>query len=97
MNKNIKGSVVFNKVSSNKNAKNYFEKLIYQKKSIPSLGFYRPNYSSVTNKTVNIFFNGKKNKKDNMKITKLKKILGSYYVRGEYQLFNLLNKRKTKI
>ena len=91
--KNIKGSIIFNKVSSNKNSKNYFEKLINQKKNIPSLGFYRPNYSSVTHKTMNVFFDGRKNEKNNMKFMKLKKILGSYYVRGEYQLFNLLNNK----
>ena len=58
--KNIKGSIVFNKVSSNKNSKSYFEKLINQKKNIPSLGFYRPNYSSVTHKTMDVFFDGRK-------------------------------------
>lgn len=89
--KNFKGSVRFNKVSSNKNSTDYFEKLINEKKDIPSLGFYRPNYSLVTNKTMNIFFNGKRNQKKNLKITKLKKILGRYNIRDEYQLFNLLN------
>ena len=89
--KNVKGIIQFNKISSNKNAKNYFEKIINQKKDMPSLGFYRPNYSLVTNKTMNVFINSKKNEKNNMKITKLKKILGSYNVRGEYQMFNLLN------
>ena len=58
---------------------------------MPSLGFYRPKYSFVTNKTMNIFFNNQKNEKNNVKIMKLKKILGSYNVRGEYQMFNLLN------
>ena len=89
--KYIKGSVEFNKVSSNKYDKNYFEKLINQKKDIPSLGFYRPNYSLVTDKPKNIFFNGRQNGKNNVKFMKLKKILGSYYVRNEYELFNLLN------
>ena len=89
--KNTKGIVEFNKVSSNKNSQNYFEKIINQKKDMPSLGFYRPKYSFVTNKTMNIFFNNRKNEKNNIKITKLKKILGSYNVRGEYQMFNLLN------
>ena len=91
--KNIKGSVTFNKVSSNKNSKNYFEKIINQKKDMPSLGFYRPNYSLVTNKTTNVFFDSRKNEKNNIKIMKLKKILGSYNVRGEYKLFNLLNNK----
>ena len=89
--KNTKGILEFNKVSSNKNSKNYFEKIINQKKDMPSLGFYRPKYSFVTNKTMNIFFNNQKNEKNNVKIMKLKKILGSYNVRGEYQMFNLLN------
>ena len=89
--KNVKGSVAFNKVSSNKKDKNYFEKIINQKKDIPSLGFYRPRYSLVNNKIMNIFFNGRKNEKNNLKIMKLKKILGSYNVRGEFQMFNFLN------
>ena len=85
------GSVAFNKVSSNKNDKNYFEKIINQKKDIPSLGFYRPHYSLVNNKIMNIFFNGRKNEKNIHKMMKLKKILGSYHVRGEFQMFNFLN------
>ena len=89
--KNAKGSVAFNKVSSNKNDKNYFEKIINQKKDIPSLGFYRPHYSLVNNKIMNIFFNGRKNEKNIHKMMKLKKILGSYHVRGEFQMFNFLN------
>ena len=89
--KNVKGSVAFNKVSSNKKYKNYFEKIINQKKDIPSLGFYRPRYSLVNNKIMNIFFNGRKHEKNNLKIMKLKKILGSYNVRGEFQMFNFLN------
>ena len=60
---------------------------------MPSLGFYRPNYSLVTNKTTNVFFDGRKNEKNNIKIMKLKKILGSDNVRGEYKLFNLLNNK----
>ena len=60
---------------------------------MPSLGFYRPNYSLVTNKTTNVFFDSRKNEKNNIKIMKLKKILGSYNVRGEYKLFNLLNNK----
>ena len=89
--KNAKGSVEFNKVSSNKYDKDYFEKLIIQKRDIPSLGFYRPNYSFVNDKAKNIFFNGRKKEKNIIKFMKLKKILGRYYVRDEYELFDLLN------
>jgi len=87
---NMKGNVIFNK---NKKGlyKNYLEELIKNKKDVPSIGFYRPNYSYVTTKTVDIYFNGKKDQKENIKYCKLKKILGNYNVRGEYELFTFLN------
>ena len=85
----LKKNVIFGKIYSNKI--NYFEELAEQKKDIPSIGFYRPDYSLVSNRTKNIFFDKKKSLKNNIKINKLRKILGSYYVKGEYQLFNLLN------
>ena len=89
--KNSKGNIEFDKISSNKFYKNYFEKIINQKKEIPSLGVYRPNYTFVTHKTTNYFFDGNKNDAKNAKYMKLKKILGSYSVRGEYKLFDFLN------
>ena len=89
--KTAKGNIEFDKISSNKFYKNYFEKIINQKKEIPAPGVYRPNYSFVTNKTTNFFFNGNKNDTNKAKYIKLKKILGSYSVRGEYKLFDFLN------
>jgi hypothetical protein len=82
---NLKGNVIFNK--NNKGlSRNYLEEIIKNKKDVPSIGFYRPNYSYVTAKTVDIYFNGKKDQKENIKYCKLKKILGNYNVRGEYEL-----------
>ena len=72
-------------------SRNFMEEIINNKKDIPSIGFYRPNYSSVTSKTIDIYFNGKKDQKENIKYNKLKKILGNYNVRGEYELFDFLN------
>ena len=72
-------------------SRNYLEDIIKNKKFVPSIGFYRPNYSYVTNKTMDIYFNGKKDQKNNIKYFKLKKILGNYNVRGEYELFRFLN------
>ena len=89
--KTAKGNIEFDKISSNKFYKNYFEKIINQKKEVPALGVYRPNYTFVTNKTTNYFFDGNKNDTNNAKYMKLKKILGSYSVRGEYKLFDFLN------
>ena len=89
--KTAKGNIEFDKISSNKFYKNYFEKIINQKKEIPALGVYKPNYSFVTNKATNVLFNGNKNDTNKAKYMKLKKILGSYSVRGEYKLFDFLN------
>ena len=87
---NLKGNIIFNK--NNKGlSRNYLEEIIKNKKDVPSIGFYRPNYSYVTSKTVDIYFNGKKEQKENIKYSKLKKILGNYNVRGEYELFKFLN------
>ena len=89
---NLKGNVIFNK--NNKGlSRNYLEEIIKNKKDVPSIGFYRPNYSYVTAKTVDIYFNGKKDQKENIKYCKLKKILGNYNVRGEYELFDFLNNK----
>lgn len=89
---NLKGNVIFNK--NNKGlSRNYLEEIIKNKKDVPSIGFYRPNYSYVTAKTVDIYFNGKKDQKENIKYCKLKKILGNYNVRGEYELFEFLNNK----
>ena len=75
-------------------SRNYLEDFIKNKNSVPSIGFYRPNYSFVTNKTMDIYFNGKKEQKNNIKYFKLKKILGNYNVREEYELFRFLNSDK---
>ena len=75
-------------------SRNYLEDFIKNKNSVPSIGFYRPNYSFVTNKTMDIYFNGKKDQKSNIKYFKLKKILGNYNVREEYELFRFLNSDK---
>ena len=86
----IKGNIKY--INNKKNlSRNYIEDLIKIKKDIPSIGFYRPNYSFVTSRTVDIYFNGKKDQKENIKYNKLKKILGNYNVRGEYELFKFLN------
>ena len=45
-----------------------------EKKNIPSIGFYRPNYSYVDTKSRDIYFDGKKEAKNNRKYFKLKKI-----------------------
>ena len=82
-----------NKISS---SKNFIDKLIENKKSIPSIGFYRPNYSYVNNKIMDIYFNGKKEQKSNRKNIKLKKILGNYNVNEEYELFHFLNYKDNK-
>ena len=75
-------------------SRNYLEDFIKNKNSVPSIGFYRPNYSFVTNKTMDIYFNGKKDQKSNINYFKLKKILGNYNVREEYELFRFLNSDK---
>jgi len=93
---NIKGNIIFNKKRKNQFSRNYLEEFIQLKKDVPSIGFYRPNYSSVVSKTVDIYFNGKKDQKRNIKYNKLKKILGKYDVTEEYELFNLLNNKKSK-
>ena len=93
--KNIKKNIHHKKIYRSL-SKNYFEKLIEEKKYIPSIGFYRPNYSLVTCKTMDIYFNGKKDQKNNRKYFKLKKILGNYKVRGDYELFHFLNYKDNK-
>ena len=81
----------FDKICSSKNSKNYIEKIIYNKKDTPSIGFYRPNYTIISKKEKDVIFDKEKKSKKNLKITKLKKILTKYHVRGEYELFNILN------
>ena len=93
---NIKGNISFNKDKKSL-SRNYLEEIIKNKKHIPSIGFYRPNYSYVTPKTIDIYFNGKKDLKKNIKYFKLKKILGNYNVTGDYELFQFLNSKNNKI
>lgn len=94
---NTKRNIIIIKNKKKIIKRNYVEEIIKNKKFIPSIGFYRPNFSSVTPKTIDIYFNGKKDKKNNMKHFKLKKILGNYKVGEEYELFQFLNFKKNKI
>jgi hypothetical protein len=87
----IKGNVEFDKISSDKNSKNFIDKIVYNRKDTPSIGFYRPNYTLISKKEKDVIFDKEKKSKKNLKITKLKKILTKYHVRGEYELFNILN------
>ena len=91
------GNVEFDKICSNKNLKNYIEKEVYKNKDIPCIGFYRPNYTSVSQKTKDVIFDKEKKSKKNLKITKLKKIITKYHVSKEYELFNILNKNNNEI
>ena len=88
--KYIKGNIDFNKISSNKKMKSYFEEMANKDKN-PPLGFYKPKYNSVMNKTRDIYFN----KKDlpSSKQKKFKQIIYSYDVPYNYQIAPALNDR----
>ena len=86
----IKGNVIFDKISNNKNIGSYFEE-IAKKRTSPAVGTYRPNYSPIFNRTTNIFFHNKiKNDKNAKK--KFHKIIASYNQTTKYELFDILNK-----
>lgn len=86
--KYIKVNIDFNKLSSNKNIKSYFEEISKKVKN-PPLGFYEPKYNSVLNKTRDIYFS--KKKLPSSRHRKLKKIIYSYDVPVNYQIAPSLN------
>ena len=88
--KYIKGNVDFNKLSSNKYIKSYFEEISNKVKN-PPLGFYQPKYNSVMNKTRDIYFS--KKALPSSRRRKFKKIIYSYDVPYNYQIAPSLNKR----
>ena len=82
-------------MSSNKKIKSYFEELANKDKN-PPLGFYKPKYSSVMNKTRDIYFS--KKSPPSSRRRKFKKIIFSYDVPYNYQIAPSLNDRsKNKI
>ena len=91
--KYIKGNVDFNKLSSNKYIKSYFEEISNKVKN-PPLGFYQPKYNSVMNKTRDIYFS--KKALPSSRRRKFKKIIYSYDVPYNYQIAPSLNKRSKK-
>ena len=93
--KSIKKNI-HNKKIKQSYSRNFIERVIEEKKYIPSIGFYRPNYSYVNTKTRDIYFDGRKEAKNNKKYFKLKKILGNYNVNEEYELFHFLNYKDNK-
>ena len=93
--KYIKVNIDFNKMSSNKKIKSYFEELANKDKN-PPLGFYKPKYNSVMHKTRDIYFN--KKAPPSSRRRKFKKIIYSYDVPFNYQIAPSLNDRsKNKI
>ena len=92
--KYIKGNVDFNKLSSNKNIKSYFEEISNKVKN-PPLGFYQPKYNSVMSKTRDIYF--KKKALPSSRRRKIKKIIYSYDVPYNYQIAPSLNDRSKNI
>ena len=88
--KHIKGNVDFNKLSSNKNIKSYFEEISNKVKN-PPLGFYQPKYNSIMSKTRDIYF--RKKSLPSSRRRKIKKIIYSYDVPYNYQIATSLNDR----
>lgn len=88
--KYIRGNIDFNKISSNKKIKSFFEEMA-NKTKYPPLGFYQPRYNSVMNKTRDIYFS--KKELPSPKIKKFKKIIYSYDVPYHYQIAPSLNDR----
>ena len=89
--KHIKGNIDFEKISSNKNIKSYFDEVSKKIKN-PPLGFYQPKYNSIMNKTRDIYFV----KKDipTSRQRQFKKIIYSYDVPYCYQIAPSLNERE---
>ena len=88
--KYIKGNINFEKISSNKNIKSYFEEISKKIKN-PPIGFYQPKYNSVMNKTRDIYF--AKRTLPTSRQRKFKKIIYSYDVPYNYQIAPSLNER----
>lgn len=86
--KYIRGNTDFNKLSSNKKIKSYFEE-VSNKFNNPPLGFYQPKYNSVLNKTRDIYFS--KKAPPSSRHRKIKKIIFSYDVPYDYQIAPSLN------
>ena len=89
-NRKIKGNVNFDKISTNKKIGNYFEEMAKKNKS-PPVGIYHPIYSSIFERTTNIFFPCIKNIK-NEKKKYIHKVITNYNQTRQYELFNVLNK-----
>lgn len=88
--KYIKGNINFEKISSNKNIKSYFEEISKKIKN-PPIGFYQPKYNSVMNKTRDIYFT--KRTLPTSRQRKFKKIIYSYDVPYNYQIAPSLNEQ----
>ena len=88
--KYIRGNIDFNKISSNKKIKSYFEELSNKFKN-PPIGFYQPKYDSVLNKTRDIYFYKKQLPSSRQK--KIKQIIYSYNVHYNYEIAPSLNDR----
>ena len=88
--KYLKGNIDFNKLSSNKNIKSYFEEMA-NKEHYPPLGFYQPKYDSILSKTRDIYFS--KKALPSSRHRQFKKIIYSYDVPYYYQIAPSLNDR----
>lgn len=86
--KYIKGNIDFEKISSNKNIKSYFEEISKKIKN-PPLGLYQPKYSSVMDKIRDIYFTKKALPSSRQR--KLKNIIYSYDVPYHYLIAPSLN------
>jgi len=86
--KYIKGNIDFEKISSNKKIKSYFEEIAKKIKN-PPLGLYQPKYNSVMDKIRDIYFTKKTLPSSRQK--KLKDIIYSYDVPYNYQIVPSLN------
>ena len=88
----IKGYVDFDK--SSKKIICYFDEIAKQKKS-PSVGTYHPCYSSIYERTTNIFFPIKKSLKKEKSVNKklINKVIRNYNQTIQYELFDSLNKK----
>ena len=59
----------------------------------PPIGIYEPNFDYISKKTINVYMN--KQIPESPKLLKLKRILHSYNVTAEFQIFSELNKKKS--
>ena len=89
--KYIKGNIDFEKISSNKNIKSYFDEVSKKVKN-PPLGFYQPKYNSIMSKTRDIYFFKKAIPSSRQR--QFKKIIYSYDVPYCYQIAPSLNERE---